>query len=39
VPEITAQEICKEMVEEDLAQAKQLAMFQKHGYQVKLSVE
>jgi GDPmannose 4,6-dehydratase len=39
VPEITAQDMCKEMVEHDLAQAKQHALLQKHGYHVNLSAE
>ena len=38
-PQITVQEMCKEMVAEDLAQAKQHALLQKHGYQVNVSVE
>jgi GDPmannose 4,6-dehydratase len=39
VPEITAQEMCAEMVESDLAQAKQHALLKKHGYTVSVSVE
>ena len=39
VPEITAQEMCKEMVAHDLAQAKQHALLKQHGYQVNVSVE
>jgi GDPmannose 4,6-dehydratase len=39
VPEITAQEMCQEMVEFDLAQAKQHALLKKHGYAVNVSVE
>ncbi len=39
VPEITAQEICKEMVAHDLAQAKQHALLKQHGYSVNVSVE
>jgi GDPmannose 4,6-dehydratase len=39
VPEITAQEMCVEMVASDLAQAKQHALLQKHGYSVNVSVE
>ena len=39
VPEITAQEMCKEMVVHDLAQAKQHALLKKHGYSVNVSVE
>ena len=38
-PEITAQEMCKEMVAHDLAQAKQHALLKQHGYQVKVRVE
>jgi GDPmannose 4,6-dehydratase len=39
IPEITAQEMCKEMVEHDLAQAKQHALLKKHGYSINVSVE
>ncbi len=39
VPEITAQEMCKEMVAHDLAQVKQHALLKQHGYQVNVSVE
>jgi GDPmannose 4,6-dehydratase len=39
VPEITAQEMCIEMVATDLAQAKQHALLKKHGYDVNVSVE
>jgi len=39
VPEITLQEMCKEMVEHDLAQAKQHALLKKHGYEVTISSE
>jgi GDPmannose 4,6-dehydratase len=39
VPEITVQEMCKEMVLEDLAQAKQHALLKRHGYLVNVSVE
>ena len=38
-PEITAQEMCKEMVAHDLAQAKQHALLKQHGYSVNVSVE
>ena len=38
-PEITAQEICKEMVQTDLALARQHALLKKHGYEVTVSVE
>ena len=39
VPEITAQEMCFEMVAHDLAQAKQHALLKQHGYKVNVSVE
>ena len=39
VPEITAQEMCAEMVASDLAQAKQHALLKQHGYTVSVSVE
>jgi GDPmannose 4,6-dehydratase len=39
VPEITAQEMCAEMVAYDLAQAKQHALLKQHGYKVNVSVE
>jgi GDPmannose 4,6-dehydratase len=39
IPEITAQDMCTEMVEHDLAQAKQHALLKKHGYNVNVSVE
>jgi GDPmannose 4,6-dehydratase len=39
VPEITAQEMCGEMVASDLAQAKQHALLKQHGYQVNVSLE
>jgi GDPmannose 4,6-dehydratase len=39
VPEITAQEMCAEMVAYDLAQAKQHALLKQHGYSVNVSVE
>jgi GDPmannose 4,6-dehydratase len=39
VPEITAQDMCHEMVAYDLAQAKQHALLKKHGYSVNVSVE
>ena len=38
-PEITAQEMCAEMVAFDLAQAKQHALLKTHGYRVNVSVE
>ena len=39
VPEITAQEMCREMVVSDLAQAKQHALLKASGYAVSVSVE
>ena len=39
VPEITVQEMCREMVAADLAQARQHALLKRHGYAVNVSVE
>jgi GDPmannose 4,6-dehydratase len=39
VPEITAQEMCAEMVAHDLAQAKQHALLKQHGYKISVSLE
>lgn len=39
VPEIRVQDMCKEMVETDLAQARQHALLKTHGYDVTVSVE
>jgi GDPmannose 4,6-dehydratase len=39
VPEITAQEMCAEMVAVDLAQAKQHALLRANGYNVNVSLE
>ena len=39
VPEITAQEMCTEIVTHDLAQAKQHALLKANGYTVNVSVE
>ena len=39
VPEITAQETCKEMVANDLNQAKRHALLQRHGYTVAVGHE
>jgi len=39
VPEITAQEMCAEMVAQDLDEAKRHALLKSHGYQVSVSVE
>ena len=37
VPEITAQEMCKEMVEEDLLEAKKNNLIQNHGYKSNIT--
>ena len=39
VPEITAQEMCAEMVASDLAQAKKNALLVKHGYSINVNME
>ncbi len=39
IPQITLQEICKEMVSEDLNAAKQTALLRRHGHQVSVSKE
>ena len=39
VPEITAQEMCYEMVAHDLAQARQHALLKHHCYKISVSVE
>jgi GDPmannose 4,6-dehydratase len=39
VPEITVQEMCKEMVASDFARAKQHALLKQHGYSVNVSYE
>jgi GDPmannose 4,6-dehydratase len=39
VPEITAQQMCVEMIAHDLAEAKKHALLKKHGYEVSVSVE
>ena len=39
VPEITAQEMCREMVAHDLEQAKRHALLKSHGFHVAVSVE
>ena len=39
VPEITAQEMCAEMVTHDLADARKHALLKHHGYKVNVSVE
>jgi len=38
-PEITAREMCAEMVAHDLQQAKQHALLKQHGYEVSVSAE
>ena len=39
VPEITVQEMCRDMVAHDLAQARQHALLKQHGYNVAASAE
>jgi GDPmannose 4,6-dehydratase len=39
VPEITVEEMCAEMVQSDLAKAKQHAILKSHGYDISVSVE
>jgi GDPmannose 4,6-dehydratase len=39
VPEITVQEMCSEMVEVDLKEAKRIKLLKAHGYDVSLQVE
>jgi len=39
VPEITVQEMCAEMVREDLKVAKRTALLKTHGYEMPVSVE
>jgi GDPmannose 4,6-dehydratase len=39
IPEITAQNMCREMVASDLAHAQQQALLRQHGYAVNVSVE
>jgi GDPmannose 4,6-dehydratase len=38
-PEITVQEMCAEMVREDLEQATKVALLKKHGYNISISAE
>ena len=38
-PEITVQEMCAEMVREDLEQATKAALLKKHGYMISISAE
>jgi GDPmannose 4,6-dehydratase len=39
VPEITVEEMCAEMVQNDLGKAKQHAILKQHGYDISVSVE
>jgi len=39
VPEITVQEMCREMVTNDLAEARRMALLKRHGYDINVSVE
>jgi GDPmannose 4,6-dehydratase len=39
VPEITVQEMCREMVAADLDEARRHALLQKHGYKINVSLE
>ena len=39
VPEITAQQMCQEMVASDLAQVRQHALLKQHGYNNPVSAE
>ncbi len=39
VPEITVQEMCAEMVREDLKEAKRNALLKEHGYESHLAIE
>ena len=39
VPEITVQEMCREMVATDLALAKQNSLLKRHGYSVSVTTE
>jgi len=39
VPEITVEEMCAEMVQNDLSNAKQHALLKEHGHKVSLAVE
>jgi GDPmannose 4,6-dehydratase len=39
VPEITVQEMCSEMVANDLSEAKQHALLKKYGFDVSVSAE
>ncbi|RDV28125.1 GDP-mannose 4,6-dehydratase [Alteromonas aestuariivivens] len=39
VPEISVEEMCKEMVEEDLGKAKRLALLRRNGYSIPVAKE
>jgi GDPmannose 4,6-dehydratase len=39
VPETTAREMCREMVEHDLKEARRHALLKQHGYQLPVSIE
>lgn len=39
VPEITVQEMCAEMVREDLEHARKASLLKKHGYKISISAE
>jgi len=39
VPEITVQEMCAEMVREDLKDAERHALLKKHGHEVHIAIE
>lgn len=39
IPEITVEEMCAEMVQNDLAKAKQHSILKSHGYNISVSVE
>lgn len=39
IPEITVQEMCAEMVAEDLKEAQRIALLKAHGHQVSVSLE
>jgi len=39
VPEITVEEMCAEMIQHDLEQAKQHALLKAHGHDVTIAVE
>ena len=39
VPQITVEEMCAEMIENDLNKAKQYALLKKHGHSIAMSIE